>query len=320
VNPNENPAAVQKGDALQPILRRNDRAGEPAKVAGINIVPWSVIQVNERADGVAKGTMFSGVRFPLPSRGGVRTERLAIKINPRVPATRLIVESKSAERQPMEGYEIYSKIPGAEDAQILGRTDWRGSFAIPPRETALQILYIRSGGKLLARLPLVTGSVEEAFVRLVDDQQRLQADGLIAAMHSRITDLVARREILAARIRNLVKQNKFEEAEALLAQFRQLETRTDLLKTLDEQQPTVRSSDKSTQARIEKMFADARKLLSKFLEPGTADTLNTEIQRAKANPTPVTPPAPITPETPAAPAVPETSPFAVPPPATGPAT
>lgn len=307
VNPTENPAAVQPGDALQPILRRNDRTGEPAKTAGISLAPWSAIHVDERAEAVISGTMFSGVRYPLPSRGGVRTERLAMKMNPRLPATRLVVESKSAERQPLEGYEIFSKLPGGEEAKLLGRTDWRGGFVVPPRESTLQVLYVRSGGKLLARLPLVVGSMEKAAVRLVDDQQRLQADGLIAALHSRVTDLVARREILAARIRNLIRQGKFDEAEVLVSQFRQLETRTDLLKGLDEQQPTVRSSDKSTQARIDKMFADARKLLGKFLDPGTAEILHGEVQRAKQAPAPVpetpspTPQEPVPPLEPTAP-------------------
>jgi hypothetical protein len=339
----ENPAQIRAGEPLQPILRRNDRAGEPLK-GGIQYVPWSVLHADERTDALITGTMHSGLRFPLPSKAGIRTERLAVRIPRPYPATKLLLESRAADRQPLEGYDIHVKAPQGKETQLLGKTNWQGMLeiarakepvaapaqagaketpALAATESPLHLLYVRSGGKMVARLPLVPGSVPEATVRLIDDQQRLQADGLVAALHSRVTDLVARREILAVRARGKIKQGKFEEAEKLVNEYRTLETRADLLRHLDEQQPKIRSADKQTQGRIDKSFGDARKLLSKFLDPAGADNLAKEIAQAKNPPPPMPEPAPApapTPQPAPMPTPPQGTPPSGTPPATTPAT
>jgi hypothetical protein len=74
-------------------------------------------------------------------------------------------------------------------------------------------------------------------------------------------DLVARRELLAARIRSRLKENQTAEAQKLLDEFRKLETRNDLSRELEQTRQRLASKDRLTQSRIDKLFADARQLL-----------------------------------------------------------
>ena len=295
VDPETNPAGFRPGEALAAVVRRNDRAGEPLKGAGIQMAPWTALLVTERENSLLRCELHSGVRFAIPSRGGPRTERLAFRATPRYPATDLVLEARTKDSQPLEGFDVFSRLPGAETNDLIGRTDWRGMLPIPvSNKSPVQVLYIRSGGKVMAKLPIIAGFEPSAAIRLPDDGRRLHAEGLVAAMQSRVTDLVARREIHAARIRSRIKAAKLDEARKLLEELRGFETRADLLKELDDYVATVKSPDRSTQFRIDKLFADVRKLLAKFLDPQLPVRLGEEIAQA-AN---VPPPAPEPPQEP----------------------
>lgn len=290
--PEKNPAALEPGDPLQPVLRRNDRSGEPLANIGVSFIPWSVVEVKSCTGGLVTGEMNSGIRFPLPSRGGVRTERLCVKFVQNFPSTRITFDAKSKDNKPLEGYEVYTKAPGAKDADLLGKTDWQGAFEVLPSKNPFQILYIRSGGRLLARLPIVAGAERQAEVRLADDQIRLQAEGLVAAIQSRITDLVAKREIYKARVRIFSKNGKFDDAKKLVDEFRKLETFTELRKDIREYRSSVQTADKNTTKKIDQSFNDLEKLASSFLTTDAADKLEQEIALAKNPPPPPPPPPP----------------------------
>jgi hypothetical protein len=148
---------------------------------------------------------------------------------------------------------------------------------------SLQLFLIRNGKQLLARLPIVPGQAEVLEAPLVDDDGRLQAEGAVAALHSRALDLAARREILATRFRARLKAQKFDEAQVLLDEFRTLDSRTDLGRSLDESQQQVQASDRLTQQRIDKLFGEARQLLTvKALADDMVNTLNAELNKARS--------------------------------------
>ena len=63
-------ALVEKGMVLRPVIRRNDRSGQPAKVGGISALPWTLLRVEARTDSLLDCQMFSGYRGAIPSRGG----------------------------------------------------------------------------------------------------------------------------------------------------------------------------------------------------------------------------------------------------------
>jgi hypothetical protein len=292
----ESPAWIRPGDALRPVIRRNDRAGEPLK-GGVYHVPWTMLEVQEQADALLTCRLFSGYRSPIPTKGGTRTERLALLVRPQFPATTLHLRSRDASKTPLVGYEVWRKLDD-NNGELLGATDWRGNIELPQAEKGtLQTLLIRSGGQLLARLPLVPGQQPTMEVSVVNDDGRLQAEGFVVALQSKIMDLEARRQIVVARFRGKLKAGKLDEAQEMLDQFRMLESRNDLARLLNQQ--NIKSVDPVTQKRIEKLFTDARAVLFKFLDPELGNVLQRELVAAKAAPK-AAPAAPKTAATPAA--------------------
>ncbi len=291
-------AWIRQGMALRPVLRRNDRAGEPIK-GGINILAWTMLNVLQQNNSLLTCKLQTGYRSPIPAKGTSRLERLAVLVKPQFPATVLHLRSRDASAAPLVGYQIWRKTSDT-DAERLGETDWNGDFKLPKAETgALQTLLVKSGNQLLARLPLVPGQEPQLEAAVVNDDGRLQAEGFITTLQSKIMDLEARRQIAAVRLRAKIKDGKFDEAQAMLEEFRNLETRTDIGRLLDKQ--IIKSVDPTTQKRIDKMMIDARTLLGKFLDPELANVLQREIATAKTKPatpakaaTPATPtPAPV---------------------------
>lgn len=271
VNP-ASPASIDADECLRPIVRRNDRSGQPAK-NGIQSIPWTLLTVSQKDESLLVCQLHSGYRLSIPTRGGVRTERLALVVRPRYESTQLSLQTRGENPRPLTGYEVHARSFGEEATQLLGISDWRGEFEVPRTDGGMQTLLVKNGRQLLARLPIVPGQEERMEVSLVDDDSRLQAEGAVAALYSRALDLVARREIVAARFRSRLKERKFDEAQELLDQFRTLETRADLSRALDEQQQLISASDKTTQARVDKIFGEARKVL--LLKPLSDDMINT---------------------------------------------
>jgi hypothetical protein len=284
INP-ASPAMAEKGMVLRPIVRRNDRTGQPAAKGGIQAIPWTLLSIESREDALLSCRLHSGYRAAIPSRGGARTERLALLVRPQFEITTLALKSRSAQPRPLAGYEVFAKGADGGESPLLGTTDWRGRIELPQGDGSLQVLLVRSGRQLLARLPLVPGQAELLEAPLSDDDGRLQTEGAVAAMHSRALDLAARREIVAARFRAKLKERKFDEAQTLLDEFRKLDSRTDLSRSLDEQQQQVQASDRLTQQRIDKLLGEARTLLTvKALSDDMINTLAAELARARSAP------------------------------------
>jgi hypothetical protein len=280
------PALIQPGDALRVIIRRNDRSGEPSK-NGIQPLAWTVLSVQSRHEALLDCTIASGYRTPIPQRANVRMERLAVVARPQLPTTRLILNSRGKDPHPLTGYEVFVKGIDDQPTQLLGVTDWRGAIEIPRGDVLVRTLYVKNGNQLLARLPLVPGDQREAVATTIEDDYRLQTEGFVMALQGRVTDLVARREILAARIRKQIKEGKFAEAEILVKKYGELESRDDFIKELDSRLGDIADHEgdleKVTQVRINKMVGDARNLLlNKYLNPETKNVLAKEVEDAKA--------------------------------------
>ena len=200
---------------------------------------------------------------------------------------------------PLGGLELYSKVPLAEPprertadeakaeeqrnpAEFVGLTDWRGQIAIAPSAAPLRLMYVKNGGQLLARLPIVAGYHSQQVAEVPDDNPRLQAEGFIRGMNGQIMDLVAQRQILTAHIRKRITENKLDEAQQLLEQLRTLKTRNDVQRELDMQaRRQLASPYLSVQARIDKLYGDTRALLAKFLDADLPNQLMAEIRQAR---------------------------------------
>ncbi len=234
----------------------------------------------------------------------------------------MLIRSRDPSKTPLVGYSLYERPVGEEPAVLVGVSDWKGEVLLPSLGGKSQVLLVRSGDQLLARLPLVPGALQRVEAPMVNDDGRLQAEGLVRAFQSRIMDVEARRQILAARTRARMGEGKLDDAQKLLDELRQIETRSDLSRYLNQQR--VASPDPITQKRIDKLLSDASGLLAKFVDPELVSTLNRDLVNAR-NPPPVKPapkaapppaaPAATTPAAPpAAPASSGTPPVAPPPP------
>ena len=274
------PARIAERDVLVPVIRRNDRLGEPLD-NGIQRAPWTFLTVSERRGAQWECQVFTGMTSPLGGRSSTRTMRLAMLAKPRWDVTELAVLTHGDQPEPLGGYELYSKPPVSDDAERLGVTDWRGKITVSQRAHPLQILYVRNGGRLLARLPMVPGLEPSVTVQVTNDDPRLFAEGYVKGLQNRIMDLVARRELYITRFRRHLQKQEIEQAQKLLEEFRGLENRSDLSRQLDQQAQRVRSSDRRVQAAIDQLFTDTRQLLLKFLDPRTSNELNEELLRAQ---------------------------------------
>jgi hypothetical protein len=279
VNVPGSPAEIQDQDVLLPIIRRNDRLGEPM-TNGIVRAPWTFLTITDRKGNVLQCDVQTGMRSTLGGRSSSRTVKLALRVKPRRDSTKLRLVMQTDDAQPLDGYEIHAKDPVTDESELIGSTDWRGVIDIPKDDRLLRLVYVRNGGRLLARLPMVPGLDEELSVELPNDDQRLQAEGFVKGLQHHVMDLVARRELYVARFRRHLKNNELDEAKALLEEFRALETRSDLTRQLDQQEQRVRSPDRRVQAKIDQLFTDTRQLLTRFLDPRTSNQLAEELLRA----------------------------------------
>src|SRR5690606_15206192 len=151
----------------------------------------------------------------------------------------------------------------------------------PLGEQPLQFVYVRHGSMTLARVPLVPGLMREQTLTLVNDDLRLLAESYFLAVQNNVMDLVARRELLAARIRLRVEEKDMTTAERMLVELRALTSRSELLRQIELQQATYETSDKRLQTKIDKMFAELRKLLARHLNPRLIDEVTEEVRAAK---------------------------------------
>lgn len=304
----DSPAAIGKGQVMTPVVRRNKRNGEPLD-NGIYAPAWSYVAIDERENTTIRGTISSGYGSVIPVKGGPRTERLLLGLSPRYNATRLDLRARVPPSpgkgppplgRPLPGYEVYVKELGAETTELVGLTDWEGGIELTRAENPLRLFYIKNGGQMVARLPLVVGHQPQMTASVLDDDPRLAAEAYIKSLQSRVTDLVARRHILEVRIRAKLSKGEFAEARQLVAEFRSLPTSAQLTRELESAQQRMSNVSGVTGKRINQLFLDAHKLLRGFLDSTKADKLANEVAEAERKGVPASsPPAEaVTPATP----------------------
>ncbi|MBM4090217.1 MAG: hypothetical protein FJ276_12465 [Planctomycetes bacterium] len=334
------PSLVKVGDVLHPVIRRNDRTGEP-KPGGIQVVDWTFLSVDREQDLVesaesdaAKETpraaeeldnagpnkekpaeepageqaaggqpgmfrfvlnceVLSAMRNPLAGRSTTSVERLALGVRPLGETTTVRLVTIGAPDRPLEGYEIFAKKPLPKESAAtnravrLGLTDWQGAIEVPKDDLPLRLVYIKNGSHLIARLPVVPGYRPELTIELVSDDKRLEAEAFVRGMESTVMDLVARREIVGARIRRRLEQGKTDEARQLLGELKTFLTKDDLEVMLTgRQQGGLSSIDEREQRRIDFMLSGTRMLLSKYLSPDHLVTMERLVEQGPVAPPP----------------------------------
>ncbi|OHB76041.1 MAG: hypothetical protein A2W31_11390 [Planctomycetes bacterium RBG_16_64_10] len=271
---------IAQGDVLVPIIRRNDREGNPM-VDGIQPVPWTFLTVQEVGPAGIRCTPHSGLRNPLRVRVRGRVEQLALLIRVSPAPTRLMLRDRAPGHQPLAGYDVLARDPGAEATVFLGRTDHAGAINIEPGRSRLRILYVRNGATLQARLPIVPGWQATAVADLPDDRMRLSTEGFLVGLQDDLVDLVARRAILIARVRQQMEAGDLDAAKKQLDELQRLPNRQGLLQLVAQQQQRSVSNDPQVRARIEQIFDKTKQLLVNYLDPGPINQLQSDYDRAR---------------------------------------
>ena len=273
------PARMTKEQFLTPVIRTEGKKGS---LPESRRPPWTFLKINSIEAGRMECEMFTGIRNAIPAKGGSRIQRFLLGVHPTESKLTLKVRARAKDKHPLAGYEIYLKAPEAKDSTMIGRTNWKGEIEIAPAPGQLKILYVKNGGQLLARLPFVTGYSSYMEAAAPDDDKRLEAEGAVRAMQARVMDLVARRELLARRIRLRLTKNDKAGAAALYEGIHVLDSKEGLLRELETQKQRIVSNvsaeDRVTSERITKLFTDASTLVTKYVTMETSDSLAEEIR------------------------------------------
>ena len=279
----DSPILVGAGAVLQPIMRRNDRLGRP-KPGGVEPLAWTFLTLLDGDGSERIGQVHSGMRSPISARISRRVDRLALAVTPSPRDTRLQLRASGDEERTLVGYEIYARRPNqdhSEPSDFLGESDFEGGVNVPSGPDPLRILYVKNGGELLARLPIVPGLDETATVSIFDDSLRLEAEGFVRGLQNSLVDRVVEREILIARIRRRIEAGKIDEAGNLLTELRSLKLPSHLAIDLaNARQDLIVKATARTQAKINNVFSETEKQLRNYQDARDVEQLTGELEAA----------------------------------------
>lgn len=277
----DSPANIKPGEFLQPMLRKDDRLGEP-DFAGI--VEWTFLRTTEKNGPKLTMDIQSGIAGALAGRRNSRTHRMALKLRPVHNNTVLRLHAKGDTLAPLAGYDVFQRDIDTGEFTFIGQTDWDGRLAIEKTEIPMRLLYVKNGSFVLAKLPLVPGQTKMAVADLVGDDIRLQAEAYIRGVQNAIVDLVAIRKLLAANVRRYIKNGDLKRAEELLEDLRNQPSYDKLANDMELKKTQIVSKNRTEQAKIDKLFAETRKLLIEHINPVFLREIETELNAAKGMP------------------------------------
>jgi hypothetical protein len=118
-------------------------------------------------------------------------------------------------------------------------------------------------------------------IPVADSISRLRAHAEAQVVREQLVDVVARRTIIMARIRALLKKNKIKEAESLMDELDSLPSSSVFGRNIDAAARKIpASNDPAVQRSIDKLFSTTRELLGKFLSNRAIIDLQAEVNAA----------------------------------------
>ena len=163
----------------------------------------------------------------------------------------------------------------------IGATDRDGKLIVPPGEDRVRVLFLKNGGQLLARLPVVPGAQPQIDVPLPDDDARLAAEARLAAMREDLVDVVARRNILMARARQKIEKKDFAAAQKLLVADQRAARPRAIQPRAQTAARRLRSDDPQIQRRIDQLFEGTQTVLTQYLDVRPINELHNELRDAQ---------------------------------------
>ncbi len=280
------PAKVEPGDFFVPMIRKNDRNGDPI---GVGPLDWAYLHVKEIAGARLKLDYHAGKAGGLQGRRNKRLFRTATRVRPFLDETTVRLHAQRDPSTPLVGYEIYERQLDSPEMTFVGRTDWDGRIPIEKTDTTMRLLYVKNGGAVLARLPVVPGQSELEVADLVGDDQRLRAEAYIKGVQNSILDLVAIRQLFAARVRNRIEKGELDQAKELLESLRKEPSYEQIADDMGRKLTQVRGRNAAEQMKIDQMFAQTREMLVKNINPQIVRNVEEAVMAAEKSAAP--PPA-----------------------------
>jgi hypothetical protein len=248
---------------------------------GAQIVPWTYLEISDVEPTQAVGRIQSGTTRPFVIRQRGRIEQVAIALGAAARETTVRLRSRIQKDKPLVGYQVFSQNTGEHETTLAGTSDDRGLVQIEPGKTAVQMLYIKSGSELLARVPIVPGFETALDVPLPDDDMRMQAAARLSAMREDLVDVVARRNIIIARVRKELEDKNFQQAQQLLEALDELPSRAQFTQNLEREQRRNRTKDPQVQHQIDQLFAGMQTMVGKFLDTQPIADLHEQLRAAQ---------------------------------------
>lgn len=274
------PLLVAPGAPLLPVLRINDRLGR-AGSDQISVLPLTLLAVKSRAGGTVACDIYSASRHRLGARASLRLSRFGLAVRaPRRP-TRIALQSAGEPRLPLADYDLLEGEAAASGLQRVASTDNHGAAEVPADQHAWRLFYVRHGEQTLARLPIITGYQDQIVVSLPNNDVRLRAEGFVAALKQEVVDTVARRQILAARLRQRMAAKQFDGAQAALDELLRLTDADEFDQRLQTARTKLVGDNARAQQHIDNLFRETRQSLARYLDPSEIKRLETQLTEAR---------------------------------------
>ena len=297
---------VDKGTMFIPLFRYLNRN---RVVQRIQFLPWTYLTAEELERHRANCRVDTGVKTPLGAFRRRRMELRALRINPELDESTLTLVPRRNHSRPLVGYlvavyndppppppkkgEEKEKPPEGDKAEEerekpdVYRSNRLGQVTIPvDPEDALQWVFIRSGTALLAKFPIVAGTDANMIVECPDDTIRLDVEGQIALLQSRLVDTIAKREMVKAMIRNRMKKEEWEKVDESVGELKSLPGFEDFKKLVTAiQYPAEKRAqarkDRISESRIKKLGSEVLKVASIHLDQKKIEELIEEVQEQR---------------------------------------
>jgi hypothetical protein len=275
-------SSSKPGEVFLPIVRVTTRAGTLV-ANGAAVVPWTYLEVIEPPDGTTPpiGKVVSATQRPLEVRHG-RKALVAIGLRADPGDSTLRLQARTTPDKPLVGYEVYAQNIDEKPMRLVGLSDGAGKVTVTPGKSTIQMLYVKIDGTYLARLPIVPGAEDNIAVPLPDVDVQMRVAARLSAFREDMVDLVARRNIIMARVRQQIEDKDFAQARELLGSLDELPGPTQFGQTLDREAARHRTKDLQVQRRIDSLFSQTRTALGKFLDPRVIGELHEELQQAES--------------------------------------
>ncbi len=292
-SPTDRSRWVAPDDVFRTVLIRMDRAGVPVE-GGTTEVMWTYLVV--RPPGDAQGDeatgddpadvtadVFSHTRRPFGVRRRGRVDQLAIRLPRTQGPSELRLVSRGENPRPLVGYEVFAQDGINDEKPSIGKTGLDGAIVVPPGDSRIQTVWVKSGTQLAAKIPIATGADPLIVAPLLDESKRLDAEARLGLLREQLIDLVAERSILAARIEKAIEARDFKSARTLIADFRKLAGRAEFNIQIDREEEQSKADDPLVQGRIDKLFADMKSVLGAFLGGDDINRLERSLDAAQSS-------------------------------------